>query len=198
VADIEDTRGADYTSRLRRLETARWKSYVPNPYRWWIRRQHLGFVLDVGCGIGRTLEYLHSNGVGVDHNASSIAMCRARGLTCYLPDDFLASPYAVPGRFDSLIMLHVLEHLPATEHAGLLRTYLPYVRPGGRVVLITPQERGFASDPTHVQFVDGDDLARLCEKHGIRVTGWRSFPFPRWAGELWTYNEFAVVGTTSP
>ncbi len=43
----------------------------------------------------------------------------------------------------------------------MLRPYLPSVRPGGRVVFITPQERGFASDPTHVEFTDHEALAAV-------------------------------------
>ena len=45
----------------------------------------------------------------------------------------------------------------------MLRTYLPMVRAGGRVVLITPQERGYRFDPTHVRWSDHAVLAELTE-----------------------------------
>jgi SAM-dependent methyltransferase len=171
---------------------------VPNPYRWWLRRQDLGFVLDVGCGLGRSLQYLDGHGIGIDHNDASVKACREAGLSAYTPDEFLGSGYDVPRGFDAMIMLHVLEHLQPGQDDEILDRYLPFVRDGGRVLLVTPQERGFASDPTHTDFVDGDDLVSLCRRHGLTASRWRSFPLPRWAGRLWVYNEFSVVGTVGP
>src|SRR3954452_11662883 len=101
-----DTRGEAYTDRLNRLESVWWKRLldVQRPYRWHLRRLRLGFALDVGCGLGRNLINLggRAAGVGVDHNADSIAVARARGLDAYLPGELRASPYAVPGRFDAM------------------------------------------------------------------------------------------------
>jgi SAM-dependent methyltransferase len=197
----ERTEGADgqpatataaYADRLADRQSARWKRLVPNPYRWYLRHQHLGFTLDVGCGVGRGLSYLRGHGVGLDHNPEAVQRCRERGLVAFTPDDFRRSPYATPGRFDALLCAHVLEHLTPAAGAALVRDNLGYVRPGGRVVLITPQERGFASDATHVTFVDGAALARLGTDLGILVRRRRSFPLPRWAGRLFVYNEFIV------
>src|SRR5689334_13019600 len=85
------TEGADYTDRLKRLTGPRWKRVldVQRPYRWNARRLFgERRVLDVGCGIGRNLEHIAPHGVGVDHNASSIAECRRRGLVAYTTDEF--------------------------------------------------------------------------------------------------------------
>lgn len=188
-----DTRSSAYSDRLMRLQSARWKEMVPNPYRWWLRRLSLGFVLDVGCGLGRSLDYLDGSGVGVDHNDEFVAACRSRGLVAFTPDDFAASDFNRPARFDSMIMMHVLEHLDEGQGEQLLATYTPLVRPGGRLVLVTPQERGYQSDPTHTHFVDGERLVELCRDQGLAVDRWGSFPFPRWAGRAWIYNEFNVV-----
>jgi hypothetical protein len=64
---------------------------------------------------------------------------------------------------------------------------------GGRVVLITPQEAGFRSDPTHVELVDDRRLARLCEASALAVGASYSFPFPRPVGRWFKYNEFVVI-----
>jgi SAM-dependent methyltransferase len=186
------TETSEYAELLADLQGAAWKRYVPNPYRWFLRRRRLGFTLDVGCGIGRMLGYIDGNGVGVEHNPASVQICRQRGLTAYLPDDFLASDYATPGRFDALLSAHVIEHLTPDEATDLLATYLPFVRAGGRVLLITPQERGFATMPTHVTFTDTAALSRLCTDAGLLVRHERSFPLPRLAGRWFTYNEFVV------
>lgn len=195
-----DTADPSYTARLRDLEGRGWKQRldVQRPYRWNLRRLHPGRALDVGCGIGRNLTHLDGDGVGVDHNATSVATARERGLTAYTPGEFLASPDAVLGGFDSLLVAHVLEHLDLSTQRDLLATYLPYVREGGRVILITPQEAGFRTDATHVRFVDpaGCDLA--LREHGWRVVSRQSFPFPRPVGRVFPYNEFVVVGERDP
>ena len=67
------------------------------------------------------------------------------------------------------------------------------MRAQGTVVLICPQERGFASDATHVRFLDAGELARLCRVVGLEVTRSYSFPFPRLPGKAFPYNEFVVV-----
>ena len=185
-----------YAYRLQALER-RWLTRVfdvQRPYRRNIRRFDLGFVLDVGCGLGRNLGHLDGHGVGVDPDAVAVATARERGLTVFTPGDFAASEYAQWGRFDSLLVAHVLEHMPLSEAEALLREYLPHVRAGGRVVMICPQEAGFRSDPTHVEFLDARALAELAACCQIVEVCVRSFPFPRRAGRFFRYNETLLVG----
>jgi 2-polyprenyl-3-methyl-5-hydroxy-6-metoxy-1,4-benzoquinol methylase len=186
---------AEYATRLRAAQTAWWKRAldVQLPYRLHLRRLRLGLVLDVGCGIGRNLVNLAGAGVGVDPNEAAVAACRARGLVAFTPEQFAPSAYATPGRFDAMLVAHVLEHLHGDDARDLVKRYLPYVRPSGRVVLITPQQAGFASDPTHVEFVDQDALERLARGLGLAVRAGYSFPLPRLAGRWFKYNEFVVV-----
>lgn len=199
VATADDaspaTAGADYADRLRRLETARWKRVldVQAPYRWNIRRLHLGRTLDVGCGIGRNLAHLGGNGVGVDHNATSVGLARDRGLEAYTGEEFAASGHARPGAFDALLAAHLVEHLTQDEARDVVGTYLPYVRAGGRAVFVTPQEKGYATDATHVRFCGFDEVAALAGSLGMTVEKRYSFPFPRAAGRVFAYNEFVVV-----
>lgn len=190
-----DTQSDDYAKRLSGIQDAGWKRFVPNPYRWWLRKQNLGFVLDVGCGLGRGLKFLDGSGVGVDHNAAFIEACNRDGLTAFTGPDFLESEYAVASRFDSLMLMHVLEHLDEGQADEIFETYLPFVRSGGSVVCVTPQERGFASDPTHTNFVDDVKIAALMQRHGLTVEVARSFPLPRALGKVFIYNEFTVRGS---
>lgn len=184
-----------YTQRLEGLETVWWKKLLPvqAPYRWNLKRLKLGYVLDVGCGIGRNLKNLDGQGLGVDHNPNSVALCRQRGLRAMTTEEFLASPEAQPGRFDSILAAHVLEHLQQADRRALVRDYLPYLKSGGRLVLITPQEVGYASDASHVQFVTNTELRALAAELGLVVERDYSFPFPRAVGKLFIYNEFVVV-----
>lgn len=191
----EDTAGDDYAARLQRLETARWKQVldVQAPYRWNLRRLNLGRVLEIGCGIGRNLGHLDGNGVGVDHNAASVAIARERGLAAFTVADFQASEHARVAAFDALLLAHVIEHVGEQQGVCIVREYLDYLRPGGQVVLICPQEKGYPTDPTHVRFCGFPELRRLADLLELRVCQQFSFPFPRLAGKVFAYNEFVVV-----
>ena len=185
----------DYAERLRRKQTLWWKRllHVQAPYHWNLRRQGLGRTLDVGCGIGRNLGVLPPGSVGVDHNAEAIVLARSMGYDAYTAEEFKAGELAVPGAFDGLLFAHVVEHMEREEALRVIREYLPFVRPGGRVFLVCPQERGYASDPTHVWFAQDSDLEVLVETLGLQLDRSFSFPFPRRAGRLFIYNEFCVT-----
>ncbi len=85
--------------------------------------------------------------------------------------------------------------MDAAAGRDLLDAYLPYLRPGGKVFFVCPQERGYDSDPTHVRFTTGEDLMELARDVGLQTGGWFSFPFPRWAGKPFIYNEFCLLAT---
>jgi 2-polyprenyl-3-methyl-5-hydroxy-6-metoxy-1,4-benzoquinol methylase len=199
AGETPGTAGADYAERLKRLETARWKQVlnVQAPYRWNLRRLRLGRTLDVGCGIGRNLSHL-SDGknpppVGVDHNPTSIELARARGFTAYTVDEFHGSAEAKPDAFDAILASHLVEHLPEPDAKAVVESYLPYLRSGGRMVFITPQEKGYTTDATHVRFSGFDEVSALARDVGLTVLKKYSFPFPRVVGKVFAYNEFVVI-----
>ncbi len=74
-----------------------------------------------------------------------------------------------------------------------MRSYLPFLRPGGRVVLITPQIAGFRSDPTHVEFFDFAALTRLAGLLELTVERHYSFPFPQFVGRFFRHNDFVLL-----
>ena len=193
-----DARDREYTERLVRLQRVRWKRCldVQAPYRWNLRRLRPGFTLEIGCGIGRNLEHLRGAAVGLELNRHSVAVARERGLRAFTPTEFAGSQWARQDRFDSLLLSHVAEHMRRAELLDLLREHLPFVRPAGQVILITPQERGFASDPTHVEFVDFAALREVAHALELRPEREYSFPFPRAFGRLFIYNEFVSVSRT--
>jgi len=191
-----DTASAAYTERLTQRSGARWKRVldVQAPYRWNLRRI-LGDqrTLDVGCGIGRNLHNLAAGSLGVDHNATSVQLCREAGLAATTTEEFLAQDPIEHGGFGGMLAAHLIEHLPADGAVDVLAPYLPYLAPDAKIVLICPQERGFASDPTHTVFTDQDRLGALSRELGLRVEKQYSFPLPRFTGRVFTYNEFVTV-----
>ena len=191
-----------YAERLARSVAPRtgWRRLVDPqiPYRWNIRRLQLGRVLDVGCGVGRNLSHLDGNGVGVDHNATSVAIARERGLTAHTADEFAASADATPGSYDTVLFAHVLEHLTVDDAHELVRSYLPFLRLGGRIVVICPQQRGQRSDDTHVTFMPATLIGSILTELGGVVERSSSFPFPSVAGRWFTHNETVVMARVAP
>jgi SAM-dependent methyltransferase len=189
------TRTEEYAERLVRLQTTRWKRWldVQAVFRWNLRRLNPGFTLEIGCGIGRNLANLAGHAVGIDTNEYCVRTARARGFAVYTPDDFSRSPDCLPGRFDSLLLSHVAEHMTEDAVVALLGQYEPLLRPSGLLIVETPQEAGFKSDPTHVQWMDFDRIHRIEGRIGFHSARAYSYPFPRWAGRLFKYNEFVAV-----
>ena len=92
---------------------------------------------------------LPTGSVGVDHNPDSIAHCQSLGLEAYTTEELAErADRAAPGSFDSLLMAHLLEHVDEEIGDDILRQYLPYLKAGGKVAVLTPQEVGFRSDET--------------------------------------------------
>jgi hypothetical protein len=84
--------------------------------------------------------------------------------------------------------------MSADEASELVKRYLGFVRPGGKVVLIAPQEAGYRSDDTHVEFMDFATLARVLTGAGVEFERSYSFPFPRLIGRIFLHNEFIAIG----
>jgi SAM-dependent methyltransferase len=183
----------NYADQLAARQGAGWKRYAPNPYRWLLRHLNLGRVLEIGCGNGRLLGYLDGHGVGIDNDPRAIELAHANGYAAYVAAKPAELPHNI-GQFDSLLCAHVLEHLDTDGQAELLEPWLPLVKPGGRIVLICPQERGYATDVTHRTFTDIADLEGIALRLGATVKRSRSFPLPRAAGRFFAYNESVVVG----
>lgn len=195
---MESTQDPAYAQRLETLEGKSWKRIldVQAPYRWNLRRLDLGMTLDVGCGLGRNLMNLE-NGVGVDHNSRSVSIARTRGLIAFNTEEWADCEFARASSFDSILLSHVLEHTESVLADEIIESYLPYLKPAGKLVLICPQEKGFPTDPTHIRWVDENALRETGARHGFNEIKNYSFPFLRKAGKLFTYNEFVYVGVRS-
>ena len=131
-------------------------------------REVQGPTVDFGCGAGQLLAQLPKESLGLEVNPHLITALRAQGLTVQesqgtMVDFELRS--LLPKRFRSLVIAHVLEHLP--DPAAALRVLLASCRRLGieRVAVIVPGEKGFASDPTHRTFIDSTSVtANLPER----------------------------------
>lgn len=157
-----------------------------------------GPTIDFGCGAGQLLVWLPTGSVGIEVNpvlvqrlgGHEFQVVPARG-----DDQDFELANLPAGRFESLVIAHVLEHLddPARALAALLRAC---GRLGvTRVLVVLPGLKGFRSDPTHRTFVDRDWLAvhPVPPDVGFAMTSVSDFPCPRWLGPWFTFQELLVT-----
>jgi len=189
------TQDKDYTKLLLTKESVWWKKLidVQAPYRWNLRRLKPGFVLDIGCGLGRNLNHLKGHGVGIDHNPYSVEVTRKRGFQAFTPQEFQQSEFNISERFDSILLSHVAEHMVEDQVVSLLAPYVSLLKSAGQVILITPQEYGFRTDETHIQLMDFERLRRISSQLRLQFFKEFSFPFPRFMGHFFIYNEFVSI-----
>jgi SAM-dependent methyltransferase len=196
---ILTTDKVDYTNRLINKRDFGIKKYIRKyidlqfPYRWNLKKLKPGLTLEIGCGIGRNLETLQELGVGLDHNQHSIEVAKANGLIAFTPGEFQHSSFNKPHTFDSLLLSHIAEHMRLDEVIRILHEYLSLLKPDGKIIIITPQEVGYRSDASHIEFMDFPKLREISSQINFRVTKEYSFPLPRFFGHLFIYNEFISV-----
>lgn len=133
-------------------------------------------VLDVGCGTGlmlRSMEALSPTVEGLDMEPSAIAYAKASGVrgTIHLgalPDVDL------PGPYDLILMLDVLEHIE-DDRIALQRIHA-LLAPGGTLVLTVPAHPFLWSEHDvynhHKRRYRSTDLLRLLRETGFSVRYW--------------------------
>jgi SAM-dependent methyltransferase len=130
-------RGAPSTAERRaaaRQFDARWRRWLPT--------EPSTPILDVGCGAGLFVSYLRECGyadvTGIDRSAGQVARAAeagTAGVHCAEAAEFLKGK---EGAYGLVTLLNVLEHLRKDEVVALLRALHRALRPGGRVLAVTP------------------------------------------------------------
>ncbi len=151
-------------------------------------------ILDIGCGEGILLEnlaerYPDKTLVGVDLSEENVRLCKGLGLDVSLGD---ASDLGLPpASFDACVMMSVLEHVE--DPAAALREAWRVLEPGGRLVVLVPNDRLFKvarclflrfkearADYGHVSEWDPARTRREMAAAGFDVVRARNLP-----GRLW-------------
>ena len=148
-------------------------------------------VLDVGCGSGVVANHLASlpvaECVAVDGNSAAVSFGQAQFTRTNLRFvHALVDELDLPdGYFDSACCLELVEHLYPEQGEALLRSLGRLVRPGGRLLITTPNYRSLwpvlewlldrsgkvpkLVGDQHVAFYTHQRLAKLA-----RAAGWRT------------------------
>lgn len=105
-------------------------------------------VVDVGCGDADFVELLQEaniNVVGVDSDARAYEAAKARGLPVVKQDVFAYLAQMEDTSVDGIFAAHLVEHLPYPKVIELIQQAQRVLRPGGRIVLSTPNVRSVFS-----------------------------------------------------
>jgi glycosyltransferase involved in cell wall biosynthesis/2-polyprenyl-3-methyl-5-hydroxy-6-metoxy-1,4-benzoquinol methylase len=145
-----------------------------------------GEVLDIGCGTGYLLDFV-GGGTGADINPKLIKECGER----YPGSKFIVSDcYSVPlpaGRYDTIIMCMIVEHLP--EPGKAMSEAKRLLKDGGNLIIVVPRINDLfyrflvKKDPTHVIEYTVEEITKLASEfftvEGVRF-GSVSTKVPYW------------------
>ena len=134
-----------------------------------------GDLLDIGPNVGTGMAVARERGWrvhGVEINAEAARYCReARGLDVIAGT--LEPETYPPGRFDVVLMGDVIEHVASPKE--LMRTVARVLRPGGAVLVSTPDISGWAArllqvkPVEHIHYFDAKTMERLVRGAGLEL-----------------------------
>jgi 2-polyprenyl-3-methyl-5-hydroxy-6-metoxy-1,4-benzoquinol methylase len=205
--DTFDRTGPRVTGWLSRLMVAlTWRldrGVLPDR-AWWERLVPGGAALEIGCGHGNLMGVyapMMDSAVGVEPDASARAVATANGLTVYpgtaedLPGEVLA------GRYDLIVISHVLEH--CIDPVAALQNAAALLNPGGVMMVETPNSRAIAQDlkgkhwhwldvPRHLNFFTQTSLRTLVTRAGLQVERAEYWGYVRQFAPDWIETEARI------
>jgi len=139
-----------------------------------------GKLLDVGCGDGTFLNVMRGRGWdvdGIDFDAAAIQTAKTKFKLSLRHGDLRAAKLS-ENTFDAVTMSHVVEHL--TDPIGLLTEIFRILKPGGQLVMTTPntasvghQKFGpcwFGIDPPrHLYLFNQSNLSEVARRAGFKI-----------------------------
>ena len=139
-------------------------------------------ILDVGCGDGFHLNLLKDFGPqgwhleGIDASERAVARARANGLD--VTHGTVEHAPIAPSAVDAILTIMTVEHV--NDPASLVRRSATFLKPGGRLVVVTDNARSLDAAlfgkqswggyhfPRHTYLFTKSSLAKTCGRRGPR------------------------------
>ena len=144
-----------------------------------------GTVVDAGCGEGYGSAILGARGakvVSLDLDEPTLRHAMARYPASALAKGDLHRLPLADSSVDAIVALQVIEHLP--DAAAFIREAARTLRPGGALVLSTPNRATFPSglNPFHTNEYEARELQELLTgfEEEVRLMGMAHGPYIRW------------------
>jgi 2-polyprenyl-3-methyl-5-hydroxy-6-metoxy-1,4-benzoquinol methylase len=182
-----------------------WGNDYDHYFRGWLPKSKDAAVVDVGCGSGKLLHYLRQRGysriTGVDISPEQTALARQVSVDV-VECDVVAFLEDHGGTYDLIVGLDIVEHFTKCEVLGFLDACYAALRPGGRIILQTPNAESVFGmkirygDFTHEVAFDSNSLKRLLCLSGFSNVEWREAgPVVHGAMSLVRYLIWKVIWT---
>jgi len=127
--------------KITRAEIERTFTIWDRHFKGHLPRDREAEIIDIGCGTGGFVYYLHRSGygraVGIDVSRDQVEASRNLGIPGISRDDFLAHLAARPGNYDAVIARDVLEHFSKEEVIELLLLIRKALREDGVCLIQT-------------------------------------------------------------
>jgi SAM-dependent methyltransferase len=166
-------------------------------------------VLDIGCGLGRTLAY-HRNrgcdayGIEADENVQAIAARYGLNIRRGVFD----GTQFESGFFDYVTLDQVAEHVP--DPHVLMQGVARVLKPGGKAVITTPNPNSFGAwlygrrwlnwhSPYHMQFYTRRSMGLVAARAGLKLVKTETATASEWQYYQWRHCvQFPERGEKSP
>jgi 2-polyprenyl-3-methyl-5-hydroxy-6-metoxy-1,4-benzoquinol methylase len=148
-------------------------------------------ILDIGCGDGKFLFFLKRNGY-VGSEGLELSACLADiagkrvGCPVHVVDDTVDFLSRHRGRYDTVTMNDVLEHIPKEDIIHFLSVAREALVPGGNLVVNVPQVSGFTS--LYCRYVDFTHQIIFSEMSLRQVLLLAGFEHIRFIREKWPFK----------
>jgi 2-polyprenyl-3-methyl-5-hydroxy-6-metoxy-1,4-benzoquinol methylase len=154
-------------------------------------------VLDIGCGFGESLGYHTSRGCeayGVEADKNIERVAKAFNLRVHVG---LFEPHIYESNsFDYVTLDQVIEH--ATHPVQMLRNIAQVLKPGGKVILSTPNSKGWGAKffghhwinwhtPYHLQHFSLQSMQLAAEQAGLVLETAKTITHSNWLHYQWIH-----------